>query len=296
MWGHGVRPNLIYDVGLHLGEDSEFYLKKGFDVVAVEANPINIAKATKRLKAYIDAGNLTIVNKAITRDEGPVTFFVSDVSVWGTTDSKWAERNRRLGSSISEITVTGVRFDHLLDEYGVPYYLKVDIEGADTLCLEGLLVSDDRPKYVSLESSKTSFDDLVKEFCLLQRLGYRKYKIVPQHRVEEQRLPNPAREGRFIAHVFERHSSGAFGRELPGEWLSLEQALRAYMWIFRRYRMIGDSGSLSSLVQDGTKSQASRSIASAGILARKLLSYNLLRSVKARMKAGWYDTHGMLDE
>ena len=32
-------PNLIYDVGLHLGEDTEYYLKKGFRVIAFEANP-----------------------------------------------------------------------------------------------------------------------------------------------------------------------------------------------------------------------------------------------------------------
>ncbi len=31
--------NLIYDLGSHNGQDSEFYLKKGFIVVAVEANP-----------------------------------------------------------------------------------------------------------------------------------------------------------------------------------------------------------------------------------------------------------------
>ena len=98
-------PNLIYDVGLHLGEDSEFYLKKGFNVVAVEANPVNAAKTASRLKSYVDAGQLIIVNKAITQDEGLTTFFVSDVSVWGTTDSKWAERNRRAGSSIREVTV-----------------------------------------------------------------------------------------------------------------------------------------------------------------------------------------------
>ena len=33
----GLENNLIYDVGLHKGEDSEFYLKKGFRVVAIEA-------------------------------------------------------------------------------------------------------------------------------------------------------------------------------------------------------------------------------------------------------------------
>jgi FkbM family methyltransferase len=291
-----VRQNLIYDVGLHLGEDSEFYLKKGFNVVAVEANPVIAAKVANRLKVYVDAGRLTIVNKAITRAEGPITFFVSDVSVWGTTDPKWAERNRRLGSSISEITVSGIAFYRLLEEYGVPYYMKIDIEGADTLCLEGLLASADRPKYVSLESSKTSFDDLVNEFCLLQKLGYRKYKVVAQHRIEEQRLPNPAREGRFIDHVFEKDSSGAFGRELPGEWISLEQALKVYMRIFRRYRILGDSGSLPSVVREAQNSRRRRPIASAVVLARKMLPDKLLQSVKRRIWPGWYDTHAMLDE
>jgi FkbM family methyltransferase len=291
-----VRQNLIYDVGLHLGEDSEFYLKKGFDVVAVEANPANAAKAADRLRPYVDARRLTIVNKAITRDEGPVTFFASDVSIWGTTDPAWAERNRGFGSSISEVTVSGIPFHRLLQEYGVPYYMKIDIEGADTLCLEGLLASPDRPKYVSLESSKTSFEDLVNEFCLLQKLGYRKYKIVAQHRIEEQRPPNPAREGRFIDHVFEEGSSGTFGRELPGEWMSLEQALKVYMRIFKKYRIVGDAGSLSSLFRQTAQSQRAWPIAAADALGRRILSQKLLRSVKARIKAGWYDTHAMLDE
>jgi len=293
-----MERNLIYDIGLHLGEDSEFYLKKGFDVVAVEASPANADKAANRLKAYVDSGRLTIVNKAITRDEGPVTFFVSDRSIWGTTDSNTAERNRHLGSSISEITVPGVPFRCLLEQYGVPYYMKIDIEGADTLCLQGLLASADRPKYVSLESSKTSFDDLVNEFCLLQQLGYRKYKIVAQHRIEEQRLPNPAREGQFIDHVFEEGSSGTFGRELPGEWISLEQALKEYMRIFRKYRIVGDSGllPLPSFGREATKSQGGRPIASAAVLDRKMLSYKFLRSVKTRIRPGWYDTHAMLDE
>ena len=30
---------LIYDVGMHKGEDSDFYLKKGFRVVGFEADP-----------------------------------------------------------------------------------------------------------------------------------------------------------------------------------------------------------------------------------------------------------------
>ena len=34
-----VNSNLIYDVGLHEGQDTAYYLWKGFRVLAVEANP-----------------------------------------------------------------------------------------------------------------------------------------------------------------------------------------------------------------------------------------------------------------
>jgi hypothetical protein len=174
--------------------------------------------------------------------------------------------------------------------------MKIDIEGADTLCLEGLLGTDDRPKFVSLESSKTSFDDLVNEFCLLQRLGYRKYKIVPQHRIGEQRLPSTPREGQFVDHVFEVGSSGAFGRELPGEWIALEQALKVYMRIFKRYRAFGDSGSLSSLVRGALHSDRGRLISNAAVLARKMLPRETLRRIRSRIRPGWYDTHAMHED
>jgi hypothetical protein len=39
------NPNLIYDVGMHTGQDTEFYLAKGFNVIAIEANPLLMQKA-----------------------------------------------------------------------------------------------------------------------------------------------------------------------------------------------------------------------------------------------------------
>jgi hypothetical protein len=34
-----MDENLIFDVGMHKDEDADFYLKKGFPVIGVEANP-----------------------------------------------------------------------------------------------------------------------------------------------------------------------------------------------------------------------------------------------------------------
>jgi len=55
----------IYDVGLHRGQDTDFYLKKGFNVVAFEANPENAAFCRDQFKTAIDDGRQTIIEGAI---------------------------------------------------------------------------------------------------------------------------------------------------------------------------------------------------------------------------------------
>mgnify|MGYP000904973017 FL=1 len=34
------QNDLIYDVGFHKGEDTRVYLREGFKVIAIEANPL----------------------------------------------------------------------------------------------------------------------------------------------------------------------------------------------------------------------------------------------------------------
>ena len=51
------KKNLIFDIGMHVGQDTEFYLKKGFNVVAVEANPKLVKENTEKFKEYITREN-----------------------------------------------------------------------------------------------------------------------------------------------------------------------------------------------------------------------------------------------
>ena len=55
---------LIYDVGLHKGEDTDYYLKKGFQVVAIEANPELISECKERFKSRVARGDLRIIEGA----------------------------------------------------------------------------------------------------------------------------------------------------------------------------------------------------------------------------------------
>ena len=58
-----IKKNLIFDLGFHNGDDSDFYLKKGFNVIALEANPELVRRGIKKFRNYKEV--LGYVNKNI---------------------------------------------------------------------------------------------------------------------------------------------------------------------------------------------------------------------------------------
>lgn len=270
--------HLIYDVGMHRGEDTDFYLKKGFRVVAFEADPYLVRLCKKRFDAALRNNQLVIIDGAIVDDEmatrsGTVGFFRNlDNSVWGTISRDWKTRNDGFGTRSESIEVPAVSFAECLERFGVPYYLKVDIEGADLICVGALQAFRTRPSYVSIESEKVSFGALRAEIDLLQRLGYNQFQAVSQTEVPLQEPPNPAREGVYVDHHFESGASGLFGAELAGAWKSSKEIVAQYRRIFWSYRIFGDQ---SRFVRTR--------------LGRRLHRWLSQRS--GRQIPGWYDTH-----
>lgn len=280
----GRQQDLVFDVGLHKGEDTVFYLAKGFRVVAFEADPDLAAQCRERFADDIRNGRLVIVEGAIvevrpgTGMPGTITFYKNlDRSVWGTTQAAWADRNARLGSRVREIEVPVVDFAAALAQYGIPRYLKIDIEGCDRVCLDALAQFEEKPDFLSIESDKKSFDRLAAEIDALQALGYTRFAAVQQGSVQHQREPRPPREGRATGHAFRKGSSGLFGLEVPAPWQTAEGILARYRRIFRHYRWFGDD-----------------SVFARNPLARKLL--RAMEKLTGRRIPGWYDTHARRDE
>lgn len=231
--------DLIFDVGCHLGEDAAYYLQKGFVVVAVEANPELCARLKQQFSREITSNRFVLVDKAIAERAGDVEFFVNaKASIWGTIRPDVAQRNAEGGAPSEKVSVPSIRFASLIEQFGTPYYLKVDIEGADDLCLEGLLPFEDRPKFVSVEMEARSPLDVLRTVRLLDKLGYRKYKIVDQKQIPEQTPPSPAREGTYANHRFSLGSTGLFGRELDG-FVSRNAFVAQYAALFLTNKMLG---------------------------------------------------------
>jgi FkbM family methyltransferase len=231
--------SLIFDIGCNDGQDSDFYLKKGFRVVAVEADPALCVQLRQRFAEQIAEGRFLLVEKAIAEKAGEVEFYVNKVeSIRSTIRAGHVERASALGRPSTKIVVPSITFSSLIEEFGVPYFMKVDIEGADLLCVEGLASLTERPAFLSTEYPLT-LTEQISELLLLRKLGYKTFQLIDQMSVPSQVPPRPPREGQYIEHNFEFNASGSFGAELPGTWLTLGGAISRYVMLFARSKRMG---------------------------------------------------------
>jgi FkbM family methyltransferase len=246
--------NLIFDVGMNNGDDTAYYLHKGYRVVAVEADPSLIDKARDRFADQVRDRQLELVNVAIAAEPGTAPFWICDTrSEWNSFDRRIASR---LGLPHHSIDVRCRPFRDLLQQYGVPSYLKIDIEGHDHYCVADLR-HEDLPAYVSLEMAQ------VETLFALRDLGYTGFKLITQNdhsqlvvdlfsvtALLKRRLrPYPAlfRLGRLASRLgrrgaaagtapangsswrFALGSSGPFGEDTAGRWQSCDEAV--YTWV-----------------------------------------------------------------
>jgi len=260
-----MQQDLIYDVGMNNGDDSAYYLSKGYRVVAVEADPVLVEQATQRFSSEIAAGRITILNVAIAEAEDVRPFWISPtMRIWNSFDRNTAGRE---GREAIAIDVPCRRFCSILDEHGTPYYLKADIEGWDVCCIHDLK-KEDLPRFASVEWVD------VHSLLALSQAGYNSFKVVDQRRFEPvaydpfaltpwQYLQRRCRDRKYLSKLlrlpgrvrrklmpspsartsgppkYAPDSSGPFGEEIGGPWLSMDEALFSMMAIELAYT---DSG------------------------------------------------------
>lgn len=236
--GPQSRQGLIYDIGVCNGDDSAYYLHKGYRVVGIEANPLLIPALRKRFAAEIDQGRYELLNVGIAQTEGEAEFWIcDDWPEWSSFDRAVAGRN---GSRHHSVAVKTCRFATILERFGTGTYCKVDIEGNDNLCLDDMSPAA-RPTYLSVEIG--SAEPQVRR---LQELGYTRFKLISQTTFRQPgtaitalKTRIPASVARLITRAearlarfqpepgwrFRYGSSGPFGEDTHGPWRTADQVL-----------------------------------------------------------------------
>jgi FkbM family methyltransferase len=240
--------SLIFDIGFHKGEDAIHYLKKGYRVIGIEANPLLVKEATIKFAKAIASKQLQLVNIGIAEEERILPFYCNQHL------SEWSSFNKDLGyrmnTTATVIDVATKRLSSLFDEYGVPYYLKIDIEGYDAICLETLVGYIAYPVYISCEASSPKCIDLLLD------MGYTHFKLINQFRNFKQldlvweknkaltywqnkRNRLKLRLQHYLPFKHSFGSSGPFGEETDGDWLTAGQVKDLY---FQYYDVVTGNG------------------------------------------------------
>lgn len=227
------QNDLIYDVGFHKGEDTRVYLREGFKVIAIEANPLLAEEGKKMFEKEINDGKLILLNKGVGNTAGELDFWVNDyLTEWSSFDKQAGCRN---GFACHAVKVECVPLTQIFEKYGVPFYFKVDIEGYDIFCLQQINPAC-KPKYLSTEAWSVEW------LNLLHDKGYTRFKIINQ--VDGFHPINIDRERSKIRYVRNRlyryfmknkknvpyvfGSSGPFAEHTSGEWIDFKTAANLF--------------------------------------------------------------------
>ncbi len=206
---------VIYDFGANNGDDIGYYLKKADCVVAVEASPTLCSMIEARFAREIAERRVFVLCCVITagEQEGPVPFYLHKTN---HVLSQFPAPSIDAAHMFEEVLLPALSPDRIIETYGVPHYIKIDLEHYDAEILRSLFTHGIFPDYISAESHS------IEVFCLLAALGnYKAFKLVNGPSVGTlyaNHLIN-TRSG-VQAHSFPIHSAGPYGDDIPGPWLS----------------------------------------------------------------------------
>lgn len=261
-------PGLIFDIGANDGTDTAYYLGLGYSVVAVEADPFLADALRARFVAEMAEGRVKVVHAAVMeRDAAEVAFYISRDDTESSLIATMAERSGLAGD---EIGVRGRSLCSLFEEYGLPLYCKIDIEGADVQAVAGMSGCGGRPAYISCEGTGAPIGGIGRDqrllYVVLDALaakGYRRFQLVDQesllvlgdegHYDRLHRWPVKVRTKleRWMDRPTPRYNnrlwlgrqglpesasvSGAFGDRLAGEWADYDTTRRRLRLHFAHY-------------------------------------------------------------
>lgn len=256
--------NLVFDIGLHRGDDSAFYLHLGYRVVGIEANPLLARGCSQRFEKEIREGRMKVVNAGVLAESGEFVFYRN------LTDDGWSSfvpKMGQYGGKWEELLVPSLTTQQLVQEYGKPFFIKVDIQGKDLEVLRTLTCAT-APPYISLELN--CVDPIIEA---LIDLGYSSFKFVngktyrpnppifqhefgwrllrktgrlfpPIRKAIAQLPPQFRRKSEYDppykyspdGYGFTDHSSGPFGEQAAGPWLGGDVALSRFRRLANQYR------------------------------------------------------------
>ncbi len=160
MYKYISKDQVVFDIGGHIGSNAMFFAQivgESGKVLSFEPNPFNVAAFEKNLERNPDLKvRIQICNLALSDKKGEEEFLFTDNVEGGTSsgsfienaDTIWPKKDYEEKAGFKKMQVKTDTLDNFIAEKNIrPDVLKIDVEGAEYLVLEGAqkTIAETRP-------------------------------------------------------------------------------------------------------------------------------------------------------
>jgi FkbM family methyltransferase len=209
----------VFDVGANVGQRAQIFSQLCRRVVAVEPQ----AQCVRHLRSrFMFSKNVFIEQLALGEQAGQATICESDSHTISSMSSRFIEtvgKARFKGSQWGRrVAVEMKTLDQLIGKYGLPRFIKIDVEGYEAQVLAGLSLAvpclsfEFTPELIDEAESCVARLDHISDgylynYCLGEDLNFVLEKHVTGAELSARILPELARQGNF-GDVYAIHQSG----------------------------------------------------------------------------------------
>jgi FkbM family methyltransferase len=191
--------DLVFDVGTNLGNRSKIFLKLGAKVVGIEPQP----RCVDFLKSmFKNESRFHLEQTALGSAPGEAEMAISDASTISSLSTDWMDAVKESGrfgeaSWNKTIKVPITTLDHLIQKYGTPAFIKIDVEGFEDQVISGLHQSTGP---ISLEFTPEYIQGTLRCINHLAQFGTLEYQVSMDESMEYS-LPNWVNQTEIVTYL-----------------------------------------------------------------------------------------------
>ncbi len=163
---------ILFDIGANRGLYSDANAKDYESIVLVEANP----SLCSFLSSKYQQNPLIHIENVIVSNKSSETFYISNADTISTVDPEWIHQSR-FSKNYSWRPVDGlptVSLDALVQKYGKPAHIKIDVEGYEYNVIQSLTTKVDSLCFEWAEEKKK---EILLTLEYLKNLGFTRFAI-----------------------------------------------------------------------------------------------------------------------
>jgi FkbM family methyltransferase len=162
-----------FDIGANIGNWTLANIKNYTKIISIEASPSTYEQLYNNTKDNCDitALNYTVCDSI----EEYITFYEAENSVLSSINKEWINGDSsRFNNNYKQILTKTITLDKLIEIYGIPDLIKIDVESAEYSCIKSLT---QKVKNLCFEWASENIIMIMNSINYLYKLGFRHFFV-----------------------------------------------------------------------------------------------------------------------